>query len=241
MKLFNLPNLLTLINLCCGVLASILVISGGNIYTIFTLIMISLVADFLDGLVARAMKISSPIGKELDSLADVISFGVTPGLMMMVLLLNFDFTPSIIQTGKVDLSLLSLFGLMVPAFSALRLAKFNLDEDQATYFKGLATPSNTLLLFSVFYIYQENNGFFGLPIDWLIILGTTIICSFLLITNIPLFALKFKGLAWKDNHYKYIFLMISLIGVIAFQIYAIPFVMALYIIISIIFRKEIIK
>lgn len=241
MKLFNLPNLLTLINLCCGVLASILVISGGNIYTIFTLIMISLVADFLDGLVARAMKISSPIGKELDSLADVISFGVTPGLMMMVLLLNFDFTPSIIQTGKVDLSLLSLFGLMVPAFSALRLAKFNLDEDQATYFKGLATPSNTLLLFSVFYIYQENNVFFGLPIDWLIILGTTIICSFLLIANIPLFALKFKGLAWKDNHYKYIFLMISLIGVIAFQIYAIPFIMALYIIISIIFRKEIIK
>lgn len=241
MKLFNLPNLLTLINLCCGVLASILVISGGNIYTIFTLIMISLVADFLDGLVARAMKISSPIGKELDSLADVISFGVTPGLMMMVLLLNFDFTPSIIQTGKVDLSLLSLFGLMVPAFSALRLAKFNLDEDQATYFKGLATPSNTLLLFSVFYIYQENNGFFGLPIDWLIILGTTIICSFLLIANIPLFALKFKGLAWKDNHYKYIFLMISLIGVIAFQIYAIPFIMVLYIIISIIFRKEIIK
>ena len=241
MKLFNLPNLLTLINLCCGVLASILVISGGNIYTIFTLIMISLVADFLDGLVARAMKISSPIGKELDSLADVISFGVTPGLMMMVLLLNFDFTPSIIQTGIVDLSLLSLFGLMVPAFSALRLAKFNLDQDQATYFKGLATPSNTLLLFSVFYIYQENNGFFGLPIDWLIILGTTIICSFLLIANIPLFALKFKGLAWKDNHYKYIFLMISLIGVIAFQIYAIPFIMVLYIIISIIFRKEIIK
>lgn len=241
MKLFNLPNLLTLINLCCGVLASILVISGGNIYTIFTLIIISLVADFLDGLVARAMKISSPIGKELDSLADVISFGVTPGLMMMVLLLNFDFTPSIIQTGIVDLSLLSLFGLMVPAFSALRLAKFNLDQDQATYFKGLATPSNTLLLFSVFYIYQENNGFFGLPIDWLIILGTTIICSFLLIANIPLFALKFKGLAWKDNHYKYIFLMISLIGVIAFQIYAIPFIMVLYIIISIIFRKEIIK
>lgn len=241
MKLFSLPNLFTLLNLCCGVLASILVISGGDIYTIFVLIAISLVADFLDGMVARALKVSSPIGKELDSLADVISFGITPGLMMLVLLLNFNNTPNVINTGTVELSLLSLLGLIVPAFSALRLAKFNLDEDQATYFKGLATPSNTLLLFSLFYIYQQNNGLIDPKYDWIIISLITICCSFLLISNIPLFALKFKGLGWKENSYKYVFLLISLVGLITYQIYAIPFIMALYIIISLLYRKEIVK
>ncbi|WP_068598516.1 CDP-alcohol phosphatidyltransferase family protein [Vaginella massiliensis] len=240
MKLFNLPNLLTLLNLCCGVLASILVISGGNIKLILLMIIISLIADFLDGLVARAMRISSPMGKELDSLADVISFGLTPGLMMMVLLLNYD-SPTVFNTGNATLSWLSLLGLMIPAFSALRLAKFNLDDEQSTYFKGLATPSNTLLLFSIFYIHQQNQGLFHPTVDLVLLVILTVGCSFLLISNIPLFSLKFKELSWKDNYYKYIFLIISLIGILVFQIFAIPLIILLYLLFSIIFRKEIIK
>ncbi|MDK7674890.1 CDP-alcohol phosphatidyltransferase family protein [Weeksella virosa] len=241
MKLLNIPNLLTLLNLCCGILASVLVLAGGDIYGIFILISISLIADFLDGMVARAMKISSPIGKELDSLADVISFGVTPGLMMLVLLLNYPIGGNALYTGQIYLTWLSLIGLMIPAFSALRLAKFNLDEEQSTYFKGLATPSNTLLIFSIFYIAQTKGQLISTTYDWLLLIAITVICSFLLIADLPLFALKFKGFAWRDNYYKYIFLMISLVLLIFFKFYAIPFIILLYIITSIIYKKEIIK
>lgn len=218
-----------------------MVLAGGDIYGIFILISISLIADFLDGMVARAMKISSPIGKELDSLADVISFGVTPGLMMLVLLLNYPIGGNALYTGQIHLTWLSLIGLMIPAFSALRLAKFNLDEEQSTYFKGLATPSNTLLIFSVFYIVEMKGQMFTATYDWIVLIAITIISSFLLIADLPLFALKFKGLAWRDNYYKYIFLMISLVLLIFFKFYAIPFIILLYIITSIIYKKEIIK
>ena len=218
-----------------------MVLAGGDIYGIFILISISLIADFLDGMVARAMKISSPIGKELDSLADVISFGVTPGLMMLVLLLNYPISGNALYTGQIHLTWLSLIGLMIPAFSALRLAKFNLDEEQSTYFKGLATPSNTLLIFSVFYIVEMKGQMFSATYDWIMLIAITVISSFLLIADLPLFALKFKGLAWRDNYYKYIFLMISLVLLIFFKFYAIPFIILLYIITSIIYKKEIIK
>lgn len=244
MKLFTIPNYLTLFNLSCGVLSSILIASSnGNITPqivtyVMVLMIVSLIADFLDGMVARLMKIGSPIGKELDSLADCISFGVVPGLMLFAMF-NHQAGTFIYETSTLKVSLISLIALLVPAFSALRLAKFNLDEDQATYFKGLATPSNTLFIFSIFSIYYNHGKIIDPAYDTAILAVISIIFSLLLIIDLPLFAFKFKGLSWKENNYKYIFVLITIGLFIGFQVSAIPFIILLYVIISIIFRKKI--
>lgn len=232
MKLFTIPNLLTLGNLFCGCLA-ILYISAFKFtevpYVLLILLGLSLLFDLLDGMVARAMKINSEIGVQLDSLADMVTFGVVPGILMMALI------------GRSDIpSNLQLVGLVITLFSALRLAKFNVDTEQSTYFKGLNTPANTILIFSLFWI-QNQNGFIVSPkFDLYILIGITLISCWLLISNIPIFSFKFKGFTWKDNHYKYVFLIISIILLVLFQISALPFIILLYIIVSIIFRKKII-
>ncbi|WP_312312893.1 CDP-alcohol phosphatidyltransferase family protein [Empedobacter brevis] len=246
MKLFTIPNFLTLLNLSCGVLSAIFMISSNaqitsnTVTIVMVLMLISLVADFLDGMVARLMKIGSPIGKELDSLADCISFGVVPGLMLFSIFNHFS-TDFIYENENLKISALSLFAFLVPAFSALRLAKFNLDEDQTTYFKGLATPSNTLFIFSLFSIYYNKGQIINPEIDPYVLIAVSIVFSILLIIDLPLFALKFKGLSWAENYYKYIFLLLAIGSVIWLQVAAIPLIILLYIIISIIFRKEITK
>jgi len=246
MKLFTIPNFLTLLNLSCGVLSAIFMISSNaqitttTVTIVMVLMIISLVADFLDGMVARLMNIGSPIGKELDSLADCISFGVVPGLMLFSIF-NHLSTDFIYENENLKIAAISLFAFLVPAFSALRLAKFNLDEDQETYFKGLATPSNTLFIFSLFSIYYNNGQIINPSVDPYLLIIVSIVFSVLLIVDLPLFALKFKGLSWAENYYKYIFLIITL-GLVAWlQVAAIPLIILLYILISIIFRKEITK
>ena len=146
-QLFTIPNFLTLTNLFCGCL-SILFLTNqfGNDYSeiafaVMVLMMISLVCDFLDGMVARLLNQQSPLGTELDSLADVVSFGVVPGLMMMKMLEN---------SAGISFEYLPFVGLLITLFSALRLAKFNIDTEQTSYFKGLNTPANTILIFSFF-------------------------------------------------------------------------------------------
>lgn len=236
MKLFTIPNLLTLGNLFCGCLAILFLTEqfGGNyesnVFAVMILLLISLFFDLLDGMVARALKINSEIGIQLDSLADMVSFGVVPGFLMMSLLLNS------IETN----SFLQFTGLLIILFSALRLAKFNVDTEQSTYFKGLNTPANTILIFSLFWIQNQNGFIISKEFDIYILIGITLISCWLLISNTPIFSFKFKGFAWKDNHYKYVFLIISIILLALFQITALPFIILLYILISIIFRKKII-
>lgn len=246
MKLITIPNLLTLLNLSCGVLSSIFILSSNakitttTVTIVMVLMIISLVADFLDGMVARLMNIGSPIGKELDSLADCISFGVVPGLMLFSIFNHFS-VDFIYENENLKIAAISLFAFLVPAFSALRLAKFNLDEEQASYFKGLATPSNTLFIFSIFYIYYNNGQVINSEIDPYLLILISIVFSILLIIDLPLFALKFKGLGWAENYYKYIFLIITIVLLACLQVVAIPIIIVLYIITSIIFRKEITK
>ena len=245
MKLFTLPNLLTLGNLFCGCLI-VLCLSqeiGNNrhsirlndlSYFILLFLSVSLLFDLLDGMVARALKINSEIGVQLDSLADMVTFGLAPGLMMLILLINSDLNQS-------EINFLPFLGFFITLFSALRLAKFNVDTEQSTYFKGLATPANTILIFSLFWIQNQNGFIISTELDIYFLIGTTILSCILLISNLPLFSFKFKGFAWKDNHYKYVFLIISIILFILFQMDAVPFIILLYIIISIIFRKKIIN
>lgn len=237
MKLFTIPNFLTLGNLFAGCL-SILYLTGHfgddsvNIATAVMILMIlSLVFDFLDGMVARAMKISSEIGLQLDSMADMVSFGVVPGIMMMQMLE---------KTDEQSISGLAFFGFLITLFSALRLAKFNIDTEQSTYFKGLATPANTILIFSLFWLLANQGAIINQYLDNVLLCAVTVITSLMLISNLPLFSFKLKGLAWKDNDFKYIFVIICIILLLLFKIAAIPFILLLYIFISILFRKKII-
>lgn len=235
-RLFTIPNFLTLTNLFCGCLSVLFLTNqfGDNYIEIATAIMIlmiiSLVCDFLDGMTARLLNQQSPLGTELDSLADVVSFGLVPGLMMMKMFEN---------SSGINFKYLPFFGLMITLFSALRLAKFNIDTEQTSYFKGLNTPANTILIFSFFWI-KFNDGFIlnGEMDQWFLII-TTVLTSFLLVSNIPIFSFKFKKMNWKDNHYKFVFLLVSLILLLIFQIYAIPVIITLYILISLIFRNKI--
>lgn len=242
MKLFTIPNLLTLGNLFCGCLIVLCLSSelGNNKHIIgttdftpfiFILLLLSLLFDLLDGMVARAMKINSEIGIQLDSLADMVTFGFVPGLMMFILLGN---------DALLRNSFLPFLGFFITLFSALRLAKFNVDTEQSTYFKGLATPANTILIFSLFWIQNQNGFIFSKEYDLYFLIGITLLSCYLLIANLPLFSFKFKGFAWKDNNYKYLFLIISLILLVLFQMNSVPFIILLYIITSILFKKKII-
>lgn len=248
MKLFTLPNLLTLGNLFCGCLAILCLnefignnrqtiafveLQGTFLYFVSLLILMSLVFDLFDGMVARALKIDSAIGIQLDSLADMVSFGVTPGFMMYIMLQN--------NSTETLAGFIGFLGLFITLFSALRLAKFNVDTEQSTYFKGLATPANTLLIFSIFWMYVQNGKIISSEFDLYLLLAVTLVSCVLLVANVPLFSFKLKGLAWKENHYKYLFLIISILLLVLFQMTALPFIILLYIIISIIFRKYIVN
>src|SRR5690606_13614142 len=154
MKLFTIPNLLTLGNLFCGCLAvmflHILNIHETIHFIILILLLMSLVLDLLDGMIARLLKSNSEIGIQLDSLADMVSFGFLPGALMTHML-DVKLTSNhnlILSDGY---AMLTYFGFLITLFSALRLAKFNIDSEQTTYFKGLATPANTILIFSLFW------------------------------------------------------------------------------------------
>lgn len=236
MKLFTIPNFLTLGNLFAGCL-SLLYMTGyfGDdsimiANAVMILMVISLVCDLLDGMVARFMKINSDIGIQLDSLADMVSFGVVPGFMMVQMLG---------KTNVQSFNEIELLGLIITLFSALRLAKFNVDTEQSTYFKGLATPANTILIFSFYWLIANNGFVISDKFDNVFLLAIAFVTSLLLIANLPLFSFKLKGFAWKDNDYIYIFLFICIIFLILFKIASIPLIILTYILISIIFRKKI--
>lgn len=228
--LYTLPNLLTCLNLCSGALAVLAVVNRQpNAVAIF--MAVSLLADFLDGLVARALKQHSPIGKELDSLADVISFGLVPAFVMMFLLAdNYGFESS----GLIPFP--AYWGLLIAAFSALRLAKFNLDERQSDSFLGLATPANSILIMSIWLVKAHHpqswvSEFFTNPVLLFVLVP---VCCYLLVSELPLMAFKFKGGGWAANQDKIIFPLIVLVFLLIFQLQALPFLVPFYIVYSLV-------
>lgn len=212
----SIPNLLTLGNLFCGSIAIISAVNGDFI-TSFYLIIASVVFDFFDGFAARALNAYSPIGKELDSLADMVSFGVAPAVVVYMLGLQY-------------------VGLIIALFSALRLAKFNIDERQTTTFIGLPTPANALLFMSIGYIVQSQP--YSLVAFYfsnnIVLTFFTLLFSYLLVAEIPMFSLKFKTYKFKENSLVYIFLIASLVSIAIFLVSAIPFVIIGYVAVSII-------
>jgi len=177
------------------------------------------------------LRVHSELGKQLDSMADMVSFGVVPGIMMWLLLKISSETYTI--DGTIWQTIIMCSGFLITVFSGIRLAKFNLDTRQTSSFIGLPTPANSLLVVSLLMIFIKNNPAINdILLNLYFLLGLTLLLSYLLIAEIPLFALKFKNLKWKDNRLRITFILISMILLVIFQIIAIPFIVFLYVILS---------
>ncbi|WP_139422499.1 CDP-alcohol phosphatidyltransferase family protein [Chryseobacterium mulctrae] len=229
----NLANAITLGNLFSGCVGAVHLILG-DYQTTAICIILSLVLDFFDGFVARALKANSNLGTQLDSLADMVSFGFIPGLTMFKMLEPFGNELFGLQLPFE----IKYFGFLITLFSCLRLAIFNLDEEQKYYFKGLNTPSNTILVFGLFYAFKEIQSFSFLLENVLFLLIFTVISSWILISPIKMIAMKFKSMKLQDNYPKLTLLIGSILILAIFKIVGIPMVILYYIFISIIFQKQ---
>lgn len=224
----NLANAITLGNLFSGCIGAVHLLLGDYKITAICII-ISLVLDFFDGFVARALKSNSNLGIQLDSLADMVSFGFIPGLTVFV---------ALTQNNYENIPWYFYLGFLVTLFSCLRLAIFNLDEEQKYYFKGLNTPSNTILLFGLYYAYKETQSFGFLFENEIYLLIITAITSWLLVSPIKMIAMKFKSMKLEDNYPKIALLVGSIVILVALQTAGIPIVILYYMIISLIFQKK---
>lgn len=215
----HIPNTITCCNLISGCIATYFAFQG-DYRTALLLIIIGAVFDFFDGMVARLLHVSSPIGKELDSLADDITFGFAPAAII------FSYLSALTANSQWPIAFLAF---IMAAFSALRLAKFNLDERQALGFIGLPTPANALFWGALIGGLHGNQLYFE-GMEWCIIVGI-FISSYLLISEIPMFALKFKTWGWKGNEIKYIFLL-TCIPMLFMGIFGLAAIIAWYVILS---------
>ena len=222
----HIPNTITCLNLISGCIATFWAFQGDYRMALLFII-IGAVFDFFDGMVARLLHVSSPIGKELDSLADDITFGFAPSAII------FSYLNESCAAANSTLctlhSILPFVAFILAAFSALRLAKFNLDERQALGFIGLPTPANALFWGALIGGLQGYDIHFE-GIEWCIIAGI-FISSYLLISEIPMFALKFKTWGWKGNEIKYIFLL-TCIPMLFLGIFGLAAIIAWYVILS---------
>ncbi len=251
MKLLkHIPNAITSGNLLCGCLAVVNIFSGDLVMASF-LVFLAAVLDFFDGFAARLLKVSSPIGKDLDSLADVVTFGLVPGLMVFRLI-QF----SLIGMGEdamfwialqknihtVQLSnaaylsgyyrFLPYFAFLITVFSAIRLAIFNNDTRQTNSFIGLPTPANAILIAALVLNLQQPSLLYGVFSDYRVLLLFTALSSYALIAKMPLLALKFKDFNWKSNIMRYVFLGFSALLLLFFKIQALPLLILCYILFS---------
>ena len=250
----QIPNIFTLLNLICGCIAIVYTMQNGitiqydaegaqfidlseKLWMASLFIGIAAVVDFLDGFVARLFNASSEMGKQLDSLADVVSFGVAPS-MIIYQFLRMSFASN---EGGIDTSIF----LLVPAFiiaasGAYRLARFNLDTTRQYGFKGVPIPAAGLLIASLPLIYwnSTNATIIGLVTNKLFLYALIFIVSGLMVSKLPLMALKFKNLSVKDNVAKYILIIFSIIAVVIFKWLAVPIIFIGYIILSLAFKNK---
>jgi CDP-diacylglycerol--serine O-phosphatidyltransferase len=222
----HVPNTITCCNLISGCIATYWAFQGD--YRLALLfIVVGAVFDFFDGMTARLLHVSSPIGKELDSLADDITFGFAPSAMLFSYLSGFSY-----HELPAPLAFLMPFAAFVmAAFSALRLAKFNLDERQALGFIGLPTPANALFWGSLI-VGLSDHGISFTALGYLMLLGSFVSC-YLLVSEIPMFALKFKTWGWRGNEVKYLFLLTCVPMLLLLQTVGLAAIIAWYVVLSV--------
>jgi CDP-diacylglycerol--serine O-phosphatidyltransferase len=231
-SLLSLPNILTLINLFAGCIAVIFTFNY-QVELVPYCVGVSLLADFLDGFAARFTKNSTDIGKQLDSLADVVSFGLVPGAIIFQLLFQ-KYESAEVLYSSTKIYLFSAPAFLITLFAALRLAKFNVDTRQSDKFLGLATPAATIFVIGYLLVFLHNQ--FGLTpyifdrkILYAIIAGLCI----LMVTEIPMFSFKFKSFDWKGNEVIYLFIILSVILLASLKFVAISLIIILYVLVSI--------
>ena len=233
----HIPNAITLLNLLAGLLALIHAFNG-NYNEAFSLVCLGIFFDFWDGFFARIWKVQSPIGLQLDSLADMVTSGVVPGLVMYKMLADIQENQSQynLTEDTYYMGVVPYLGFLITLASCYRLAKFNIDTRQTDSFIGLPTPANALLIMSIPMI-QFHSEFEWL-VDFLsnpfVLVGITVLSSYLLNAEIPLFSLKVKSFSWEKYKMQVVFLILSLILIIFLEFIAIPIIILLYVILSVV-------
>jgi len=249
----QLPNILTLSNLFCGALAVIFILHApqyiaefnGVEYTITdpepvywasAMVVLAALFDFIDGLAARMLKLQSPFGREPDSLADMISFGLVPGMMLFRLLRGAYMS----MTDVFDVSYVNLApALLVPCFAAYRLAKFNLDTRQSENFIGIPTPAVGLLVssFPLIILYNPFNMAHWLQNIWVLYSIIALLC-YLMVAEIPMLSLKFKSLQIKPNWARFALVALSIAGIPVLKFATVPFVFICYVLLSLVSKPS---
>jgi|TARA_B110000014_G_C20111550_1_gene585718 CDP-diacylglycerol--serine O-phosphatidyltransferase len=235
----HIPNIITLLNLFCGSIAVLFAVEG-NLFMAAVFVILGIIFDFFDGFAARILDVKSELGLQLDSLADMVTSGVVPGIVLFKLFekslgdfpYSYDFTSK--EWNDDITSILPLVGLLVTLASCYRLANFNIDSRQTESFIGLPTPANTLFILSLPMILLTNDVAWvnDLILNPWFLIGLTLFSCYMLNAEIPLFSLKMKTYGFKENAVKYVFLIISVIMLILLQFMAIPLIIVLYVLIS---------
>ena len=239
----HIPNLITLLNLFCGCLAVLFAVLGlFEMVALFVFLGIFFV--FFDGFAARMLNVKSELGLQLDSLADMVTSGVVPGLVMYKLLLMATtggwssgmFAGEMQFSGFNFSSLIPFLGFLITLGSCYRLAKFNIDENQTESFIGLPTPANALLIIAMplILLYQNNDFLNSIILNQWFLIGLTVLSTYLLNSSLPLFALKFKTWNFKDNAIRYIFLILCIVFLVTLKYLAVPVIIILYILLSVV-------
>jgi CDP-diacylglycerol---serine O-phosphatidyltransferase len=240
----HIPNFITLLNLFSGSIAVIFAVKG-NLVLAAIFVAAGIFFDFFDGLAARLLNVKSELGLQLDSLADAVTSGVVPGIVMYQLLnkalpahggLGADWNSSVFD---VHMKPFALIGLLIILASAYRLAKFNVDDRQTDSFIGLPTPANALLILSLPLIltYQPGPFVSGLLLNEWFLVGLTLVSCYLLNAELPLFALKFSDWGFKENKMRYFFILSCIILIILLKFIAIPVIILLYVLVSVISNR----
>ncbi|EGV44304.1 phosphatidylserine synthase [Bizionia argentinensis JUB59] len=246
----HIPNFITLLNLFSGCIAVVLAINN-HFVTAAIFMFLGIFFDFFDGFFARKFNVQGPLGVQLDSLADMVTSGLVPGVVMFKLL-HLSLGNPVIEDADAVWSSSSIFeglhytplayiGFFITLASAYRLAKFNIDEDQQSYFKGLPTPANAILIVSLPMILEfQNNDLINSTImnPWFLVI-LTLISSYMLNAPVKLFALKFKTWDFKSNITRYVFILLTVVLLVVLQFAAIPLIILLYVLLSLLTAKSI--
>lgn len=245
----HIPNAITMLNVLSGCVATVFaVLNQLELAALF--VFVGIIFDFLDGLAARLLKVHSDLGVQLDSLADMITSGLVPGIVMFQLLgmsqtggWGISLTSGLTETmswSAIKMTALPFFGFLITMASGYRLAKFNIDENQATSFIGLPTPANALLILSLplILLYHQNDYLNSIILNPWFLAGLTLLSSFLLNSKIELFALKFKNWSFKDNALRYIFIIVSLALLMTLKFLAVPAIIVFYVLSSIVTKAS---
>ncbi len=235
MKLSVIPNSITLLNLFVGIIAVILLIENSlDVSDIFILTLICIFLDYLDGFIARLLKVQSKFGSNLDSLADIISFGFVPGIIIYNMLKE-TYSDSI---GSILSSLIPFLGFIITLSSAFRLARFSTENKNDGFFSGLPTPANTVMIYSIAIIGSSDNFFSKMIMNYNFLILLSIVASLLLVSRIKLINFKFLDFSLsKLNKIRYLLITLFIVLLLFLKINAIPFAMILYILSSLIYVR----